>query len=182
MPQPSAPAREKSGPARALEKLGLKRDIDLALHLPLRWEDQTRLVPMRRLEGGAPAQVQGVVVESRIDERPRRQLVTRLRDDTGELLLRFLHFHPAQQKALAVGTLVRAVGEVRGGFFGREMVHPQVKAVQPDTPLPDRLTPIYPAPRRCHRPTCARWWPRRCNARRSRRSCRRRWCPAICRP
>jgi ATP-dependent DNA helicase RecG len=144
MPTSGPAPREKSGPARALEKLGLVRDIDLALHLPLRWEDQTRVVPMRRLEGGTSAQVQGVVVESRIDERPRRQLVARLRDDTGELLLRFLHFNPGQLKQLAPGALVRALGEVRGGFFGREMVHPQVKAVQPDTPLPDRLTPVYP--------------------------------------
>jgi ATP-dependent DNA helicase RecG len=144
MPSVAAPDRAKSAPARALEKLGLVRDIDLALHLPLRYEDQTRIVPMRRIEGGTLAQVQGTVVESRIDERPRRQLVARLRDDSGELLLRFLHFHPAQLKQLAPGALVRALGEVRGGFFGREMIHPQVKAVQPDTPLPDRLTPVYP--------------------------------------
>ncbi|MCE2915927.1 MAG: ATP-dependent DNA helicase RecG [Rubrivivax sp.] len=145
MPTPSTPAREKSAPARALEKLGLVRDIDLALHLPLRYEDRTRLVPLRALQGGAVAHTQGEVVESRIDDRSRRQLLVRLSDDSGgEVLLRFLHFHPAQQKQLTPGKRVRVYGEVRGGLFGREMVHPQVQVVEVDTPVPDRLTPVYP--------------------------------------
>jgi ATP-dependent DNA helicase RecG len=134
-----------SGPQRALRKLGLVRDVDLALHLPMRYEDETRLVTIASVRDGESAQVQGLVRDNRIELRPRRQLVVRVTDDSGELVLRFLHFYPAVQKALAVGQRVRARGEVRGGFFGREMVHPTVKAVQADTPLPQVLTPVYPS-------------------------------------
>jgi ATP-dependent DNA helicase RecG len=148
MPDVSAPAdtrRTKSAPQRALEKLGLVRDIDLALHLPLRYEDETRLVRVADTREGETAQVEGVVVSSRVEFRPRRQLVVRLRDDDDdELVLRFLHFYPSHQKALAVGTRVRVRGDVRGGFLGREMVHPSFKAVDAGAPLATALTPVYP--------------------------------------
>lgn len=137
--------REKSAPQRALEKLGLLRDIDLALHLPLRYEDETRLVPIATLRDGDTAQVEGEVVDSRIEQRSRRQLLVRLSDGTGELLLRFLNFYPSQQKQLALGARIRARGEVRGGFLGREIVHPVFKAVAAGAPLPQVLTPVYPA-------------------------------------
>ncbi len=144
MPPADRAAREKSAPQRALERLGLLRDIDLALHLPLRYEDETRIVPMATLRDGDTAQVEGDVIDCRVEQRSRRQLVVRLADDAGELVLRFLNFYPSQQKQLAVGRRVRARGEVRGGFLGREMVHPVVKAVEEGTPLPDALTPVYP--------------------------------------
>ena len=133
-----------SGPARALRKLGLLRDIDLALHLPLRYEDETRLVPIATVRDGDSAQVQGVVRASRVETHPRHQLVVRMADASGELVLRFLHFYPAQQKLLVPGRLLRVRGEVRGGFLGREMVHPAVRSVEPSTPLPAALTPVYP--------------------------------------
>ncbi|HJV60078.1 MAG TPA: ATP-dependent DNA helicase RecG [Albitalea sp.] len=144
--QPSADkAREKSAPQKALEKLGLLRDIDLALHLPLRYEDETRLTPIGALRDGDTAQVEGTVRDSQIQFRPRRQLVVRLADDAGdELVLRFLHFYPSHQKALAAGRRVRVRGEARGGFFGLEMVHPAFKGVEADTPLAGALTPVYP--------------------------------------
>ena len=139
----SAPA--KSAPQKALEKLNLKRDIDLALHLPLRYEDETRLTPLAALREGQVAQVEAVVSDSRIEPRPRRQLIVRVRDGAEELLLRFLHFYPSQQKSLAPGARVRVRGEVRCGFFGREMVHPAFKLVGDDSPLPASLTPVYPS-------------------------------------
>jgi ATP-dependent DNA helicase RecG len=141
---PDAAPPSKSAPQRAMEKLGLLRDIDLALHLPLRYEDETRITPIADARDGEPVQVEGVVTDSRIEFRPRRQLVARLDDGTGELVLRFLHFYPSHQKALAVGARVRARGEPRGGFLGREMVHPAFKAVHGDTPLAEALTPVYP--------------------------------------
>ena len=140
----SQPQRDKSGPQKAMERLGLVRDIDLALHLPLRYEDETRLTPMNTLHDGDVAQVQGVVRECKVEERARRQLVVVLADDSGELVLRLLHFYPSNQKTLAVGQCVRARGEVRGGFAGLEMVHPAFKAVRADDPLPQALTPVYP--------------------------------------
>ncbi len=149
MPSPTPPApsppKAASGPQRALHKLGLHSDIDLALHLPLRYEDETRLTPISALRDGEVAQVEGVIADSRIETRPRRQLLVLLREDGAELLLRFLHFYPSQQKNLAVGARVRARGEVRSGFFGREMVHPAFRLVAEGAALPSALTPIYPS-------------------------------------
>jgi len=141
-PTPVRP--EKSAPQRAMEKLGLRRDIDLALHLPLRWEDETRVTPIADAPDGEPVQVEGVVRECRLEQRGRRQLVVRIADDSDTLLLRFLNFYPSHQKTLAVGARVRVRGEARNGFFGREMVHPHFKAVDEHTPLATALTPVYP--------------------------------------
>lgn len=127
-----------------MAKLGLVRDIDLALHLPLRYEDETRLTRIADAREGTTVQVEGTVADCHVAFRPRRQLVVRLDDGSGELTLRFLHFYPSQQKALSPGTRVRARGELRGGFLGREMVHPAFKAVAADTPLAASLTPVYP--------------------------------------
>ncbi|MFN3305357.1 MAG: ATP-dependent DNA helicase RecG [Roseateles sp.] len=139
------PAKPKSAPQKAMEKLGLVRDIDLALHLPLRYEDETRITPIAALRDNEPAQVEGVVVDCQVELRSRRQLLVRLKDDSGTLLLRFLHFYPSQQKQMSAATRLRVRGEARIGFFGREMVHPVVKVVDEDTPLAASLTPVYPA-------------------------------------
>lgn len=129
-----------------MDKLGLVRDIDLALHLPMRYEDETRLTPIGRLRDGDTAQVEGVVRDAQVQIRSRRQLIVRLTDEHGdELVLRFLHFYPSHQKSLAVGQRLRVRGEARGGFFGLEMVHPTFKAVDEDTPLASALTPVYPS-------------------------------------
>ena len=128
-----------------MERLGLVRDIDLALHLPLRYEDETRLTPIGQLKDGETAQTEGVVRQAQVELRGRRQLVVRLADDSGEVTLRFLNFYPSHQKVLATGQRVRVRGEVRGGFLGREMVHPVFKAVEPGAPLPTALTPVYPS-------------------------------------
>ncbi len=128
-----------------MKKMGLARDIDLALHLPLRYEDETRIQPIGSLREGETAQVQATVRDCRVETRGRgQQLVARVRDDTGELVLRWLNFYPSQQKQFTAGKLVRVRGEVRGGFLGLEIVHPVCKVVEVDTPLPTTLTPIYP--------------------------------------
>jgi ATP-dependent DNA helicase RecG len=130
-----------------LSRIGIAREQDLVLHLPLRYEDQTHLCPLSALKPGQAWQVEGVVANTEIQYRGRRQLVCLLEDgaDRGaQLVLRFFHFYPNQQKALAQGKRVRAFGEVRDGHFGLEMVHPSFHIVVPGTPLPDRLTPVYP--------------------------------------
>ena len=146
---PSDARKEKSAPQKAMEKLGLVRDIDLALHIPLRYEDGTRITPISDLRDGDTAQVEGVVSDCQVQFRPRRQLVVKLSDDSGEgrdeLFLRFLHFYPNHQKTLAAGNRVRVRGEARGGFFGLEMVHPTFKSVDGETPLATALTPVYPS-------------------------------------
>ena len=143
--QPTNAKPKLSGPAKAMHKLGLLRDIDLALHLPMRYVDETRIAPIASLRDGQTAQVQGTVQDCRVETRSRRQLVVRLGDASGELTLRLLHFYPSHQKALAAGQCVRARGEVRVGFSGREMVHPEFRAVAADAPLPQALTPVYPS-------------------------------------
>jgi len=140
----SAAAPAKSAPQRALEKLGLQRAIDLALHLPMRYEDETRLAAIGTLRDGMTAQIEGVVTDCEVQIRGRRQLVVRVHDGADDLVLRFLHFYPSHQKALAVGKRVRVRGEARGGFFGLEMVHPSFRTVDDHTPLPTALTPVYP--------------------------------------
>jgi len=127
-----------------LAKLGIRHRSDLLLHLPLRYEDETHLMPIESVQPGMTAQVQGVISYSEVMYRPRRSLVCRLRDGDGELVLRFLNFYPSQQKQLAVGKQIRAIGEVRMGHYGVEMVHPKCRAVEDGTPLNSSLTPVYP--------------------------------------
>ena len=130
--------------AAKLSKLGIRRDLDLVLHLPLRYEDETRVTPIANAPPGLAVQVEGTVRSTEIVYRPKRQLVSRIEDSTGELVLRFFNFYASQAKALAEGATVRAFGEVRTGFFGGEMVHPRFRVLLGSTPLPQALTPIYP--------------------------------------
>ncbi len=130
--------------AARLDKLGIRTWDDLVLHLPLRYEDETRLTPIADLRPGVPAQVEAEIVESSVQYRPRRQLVVRVRDAGGELVLRFLNFYGSQLKQLAIGRKLRIFGEPRGGFLGEEMVHPRYRPVTEDEALPEAMTPIYP--------------------------------------
>jgi ATP-dependent DNA helicase RecG len=138
MPESSA----LSGPQKALRKLGLARDIDLALHLPMRYEDETRIVKLRDAREGETVQIEAVVTVCEIAYRPRRQLVVTVDDGSDTCVLRFFSFYPSQQKALAPGTRVRLRGELKGGFLGWQMIHPSFKPAGGD--LPNVLTPIYP--------------------------------------
>ncbi|MEJ7930414.1 ATP-dependent DNA helicase RecG [Ramlibacter sp. AN1015] len=131
-----------SAPQKALRKLGLSRDIDLALHLPMRWEDETRITALRDAREGELAQIEGTVTGSEVAFRPRRQLVVTLDDGTDTCQLRFFSFYPSQQKAMAIGTRLRARGELRGGLFGWQLVHPTCRPAH--DPLPKALTPVYP--------------------------------------
>ena len=140
-----AAAKPRNALAGRLAKLGIHNDAELVLHLPLRYEDETRLTPLRDLRDGVPAQVEVEVVEASVQFRPRRQLLVQCvgdREDT--LTLRFLNFYASQQKQFAVGARLRVFGEPRMGYFGMEMVHPRVRVVSADEPLPDAMTPIYP--------------------------------------
>ena len=140
-PKP-APRKELSAPQKALHKLGLVRSIDLALHLPLRYEDETRIVRLTDAREGQTVQVEGTVTHSEITLRPRRQLLVTLDDGSDTCTLRFFSFYPSHQKALAVGARVRVRGEIRGGFMGRTIMHPAFHAAGGE--LPNALTPVYP--------------------------------------
>ena len=125
-----------------MRKMGLVRDIDLALHIPLRYEDETQIVKLSQASEGDTLQIEASVTASEIQLRPRRQLLVTVDDGTDTCVLRFFNFYPAQQKALAVGQVIRARGEIRGGFLGLTMMHPSFKAATGQ--LPAELTPVYP--------------------------------------
>src|SRR5690606_39097479 len=115
-PAATAPAAKAlSAPQKAMHKLGLKRDIDLALHLPLRYEDETRIVALRDARPGEVAQIEGTVTRSEVQYRGRRQLLVTLDDGRDTCTLRFFSFYPSHQKTLAVGARIRARGELKGG-------------------------------------------------------------------
>jgi len=143
--QPSTPKSLRV--SDRLARLGLSSDIARVLHLPMRYEDETQvfLIQDASRMHGTTVQVEGVVTDSDIQYRPRRQLIVKINDDSGMLTLRFLNFYGSQVTQMAVGKHLRVRGEMRHGFFGDEMVHPTVKAVEPGAPLPQALTPVYPA-------------------------------------
>ncbi|HET6827055.1 MAG TPA: OB-fold nucleic acid binding domain-containing protein, partial [Ramlibacter sp.] len=128
-----------SQPQKALLKLGLARDIDLALHLPLRYEDETRIVRLRDARDGEAAQIEATVTDAHVVYRPRRQLVVTVDDGSDTCVLRFFTFYPSHQKALAPGTRLRIRGELKGGFAGWQMVHPSFRPAGGE--LPEALTP-----------------------------------------
>ena len=131
-----------SAPQKALRKLGLNRAIDLALHLPLRYEDETRIVRLSNTREGDVAQIEATVTSCEVAYKPRRQLLVVVDDGSDTCTLRFFNFYPSQQKALAVGNRLRLRGEVRGGFMGRTMMHPSFHSAGGE--LPNALTPFYP--------------------------------------
>jgi ATP-dependent DNA helicase RecG len=127
-----------------LEKLGIRSKADLALHLPLRYEDETKLTALKDVRVGVPAFVEAEVVEADVKYRPRKTLVVKLTDGERELWVRFLNFYPSQVKQFSPGKCIRLFGEVRSGFFGDEMVHPKYRVVVKGAPLSKSLTPVYP--------------------------------------
>ena len=134
----------KLNPAqKALLKMGLRRNIDLALHLPLRYEDETRITRLADAREGDTVQVQATVTQSEITLQSRRQLLVTVDDGSDICTLRFFSFYPSHQKTLSVGALVRVRGEVKGGFLGKQMLHPVFKLAGGD--LPTALTPVYPS-------------------------------------
>ncbi len=125
-----------------MHKLGLVRDIDLALHLPLRYEDETRIIPLKNARDGETVQIEATVTQSEVQLRPRRMLKVTVDDGTGTCVLTFFSFYPSHQKTLSPGAVLRIRGEVKGGFWGRQMLHPAFKLAGGE--LPQALTPIYP--------------------------------------
>jgi len=133
--------------AEKLARLGVRSVEDLLFHLPLRYEDRTRITPIGALRPGWTASVEAVVELTEVAFRGRRMLLTRISDGTGALTLRFFHFNAAQQAMLARGARLRCYGEVRPGKATLEMVHPEYKILGKDdlAPREPALTPIYPA-------------------------------------
>ncbi|WDE02059.1 ATP-dependent DNA helicase RecG [Thalassomonas actiniarum] len=135
------------GMAKKLEKVGLLTIQDLLFHLPLRYEDRTRILSIGELVPGIHTNVIGEVVNNQIVQGKRRMLLVTLSDDTGTINLRFFHFSASLIKTLAVGTSIRCYGEISRGGRGFEIVHPEYKPLDQDKPLTageETLTPVYP--------------------------------------
>ena len=134
--------------AEKLAKVGLENLQDVLFHLPLRYQDRTRVVPIGQLRPGQDAVIEGVVSGADVTMGKRRSLVVRLGDGSGVLSLRFYHFSNAQKEGLKRGTHLRCYGEARPGASGLEIYHPEYRALNGDEPAPpveQTLTPIYPS-------------------------------------
>ena len=136
------------GPALAatLDRLGLRTVQDVLFHLPLRYEDRTRVVPIGTLRAGDRAVIEGEIQLAEVVFRRRRALLCRIADGSGFLTLRFFHFSAAQQESLTRGSRLRCFGEVRPGPAGLEIVHPEYRKIVPGVTeaAGDSLTPVYP--------------------------------------
>ncbi len=129
-----------------LEKIGIRKVQDLLFHLPLRYEDRTQVYPISALRVGMTVLVRGRV--DFIDSLPRgrKSLVCRISDGTGFISLKFFHFTANQHNSLKPGALMSCFAEVRHGFAGLEMVHPDYQIIYnlDDVITEACLTPIYP--------------------------------------
>ncbi|MGI9325273.1 MAG: ATP-dependent DNA helicase RecG [Pseudomonadales bacterium] len=146
---PSAPVTKLKGVgpslAEKLKTLGVTRVGDLLLHLPLRYEDRSKVTPLRSVQAGNDVLIQAQVVDSKVTYGRRRSWLVTVEDGSGFLHLRFFHFNTQQQRSLQTGMYVQAFGTARFGGAGVELVHPEyLTSREPFTPPEPELTPVYP--------------------------------------
>jgi ATP-dependent DNA helicase RecG len=141
--------------AARLERLGIRTVQDVLFHLPMRYEDRTRVVPMGALHHGEHVVVQGEVDLAEVRFGRRRSLLVRISDGTGAVTLRFFHFNAAQKASFERGRGIRCYGEARNGAATMEMIHPEYQLIDADMPIvaEDHLTPVYPATEGVHQLT-----------------------------
>jgi ATP-dependent DNA helicase RecG len=141
--------------AERLAKLGIRNVQDLLFHLPIRYQDRTRIAPIGSLRPGDQAVIQGEVELADVRYGRRRSLLVRLTDGSGSIMLRFFHFSAAQHAGMARGASLRCFGEVRNGPLGYELVHPEVQRVAEGelADMEQALTPIYPTTEGMHQLT-----------------------------
>lgn len=134
--------------AENLARLDIQNVRDLLFHLPLRYEDRTRVMPIGNLKPGLHVLVEGMIQRAAIIGKKRKQLVCRIQDDTGSITLKFFHFTAAQRESLSKeGGWLRCFGEVRPGYSGSlDMIHPEYRFIsEGGLPLEEHLTPVYPS-------------------------------------
>jgi ATP-dependent DNA helicase RecG len=132
--------------AEKLTKLALVTVQDILFHLPLRYEDRTRIYPIRDLQAHIHASIEGQIKSCEVTFGRTRMMLVRVGDDTGTVTLRFFHFNAAQKNSMETGSTIRCFGEVRLGKFGLEMMHPEYKLLGEGSAavLEESLTPVYP--------------------------------------
>ncbi len=123
--------------------MGIEDIFGLVMHLPIRYIDETIVTPIRDIQMGTLSQLEAEVIRAEIVYKPKKMLIVQVKDTSGSLQLRFLHFYPSQLKMFEVGTRIRVLGEARHNLFAFEMIHPQCKLVREGDTLPEALTPIY---------------------------------------
>lgn len=134
--------------AEKLSAIGLNCCADLLFHLPLRFEDRTRVIPLPTLRAGDRGLVVGQIVATRVTGRARNILAATLSDGQSRLTLRFFRFFPNQLKAFNRSPTLLCYGEIKQGFDGPlEMIHPEYRIIASpqDATLDESLTPVYPA-------------------------------------
>jgi len=138
--------------AERLHKIGIQQVQDLLFHLPLRYQDRTRLHPLGSVRLHQECLIEGTVKLSQVKFGRRRSLLCHIEDGTGSLVLRFFHFSKTQQQQLSQGARVRCFGELRNGPSSLEMVHPEYKVIAAEgfVPVETELTPIYPTTEGLH--------------------------------
>lgn len=141
--------------AERLQRLGIANVQDVLFHLPLRYQDRTRIVPVGALRPGDEAVIEVEVEHADVRFGKRRSLLVQVSDGTGTLILRFFHFSAAQKQALSRGTRLRCFGEVRNGPQRFELIHPEYErlALDDDSTVEEALTPIYPTTEGMHQAT-----------------------------
>lgn len=141
--------------AERLQKLGINNIQDLLFHLPIRYEDRTRVVPIGTLRPGDQAVIEGSVDLVQVKFGRRRSLLVRISDGTGFVILRFFHFSNAQKSGFRDDVRLRCFGEVRNGPSSLELIHPEYRTINDDAPqqVEENLTPIYPTTEGMHQLT-----------------------------
>ena len=141
--------------AERLARLGIDSVQDVLFHLPLRYQDRTRVVPIGTLRVGDQAVIEGEIGHVELRVGRRRSLLVHLSDGTGAITLRFFYFSAAQRAGLTAGIRLRCFGEVRNGPQSHELVHPDYQRVDAGTPVvvENTLTPIYPTTEGMHQQT-----------------------------
>ena len=130
-----------------LDNIGIHKIQDLLFHLPYRYVDRTRLIPLGELKAGTDAYVQGEIELTQVRYGRRRSLLCRISDGTGAIILRFFYFSKSQQNNLKRGQYIRCYGKVRKGSSSLEIVHPEYRLVDLDNEieLEKQLTAVYPS-------------------------------------
>ena len=130
--------------SKKLKKLDILNSLDLLLHLPYRYIDETKIDLIKNIRPGSMYQIEVKIISIEASYRPRKNLTVYVQDVTGDLKLRFINFYPSQIKQFEEGKILRVYGEVRSNSFLFEMVHPQYEFISIDTPLKNFYTPVYP--------------------------------------
>jgi len=130
--------------SKKLKKLGILNSLDLLLHIPLRYIDETKIDLIKDIRPGSMCQIEAKIISIEVSYRPRKNLTVYVQDVSGELKLRFINLYPSQIKQFEEGMILRVYGEIKSNSFLFEMVHPQYEIIFIDTPLKNFYTPVYP--------------------------------------